>query len=216
MAKGQGGNEDRAKVKLRVIEFELEGGNQSVENSIRQLTHALTMRNGQPAPPKNALPPRQTKELGAVPDNEDEAEEFAEEPEILESGADDNGATKVNKPKAKSTYKPRVPQYLHDLDMTGTGDVTFKDFAAAKNPKKNTQRHLVAAFWLKEHGNNPTINIDKAYTCYRNVGWPTTQPDWDVNFRQQTQNNRFRRVAPGEYSINPPGEDDVRKMNGTE
>jgi len=88
--------------------------------------------------------------------------------------------------------------------VTGTGGVTLKDFAAAKNPQKNTQRHLVAACWLKEHGNSPTINIDKVYTCYRTVGWPTSQTDWDINFRQQVPNNRFRRVNPGEYAINHP------------
>ena len=214
MAKGQGGNEDRAKVKLRVIEFELEGGNASVENSIRQLTHALTARNGQPTPSKSALPPRQAKEL-AGPETEGDAEDYAEEPEVLEPEAEDNGAGKASKTKSKSTYR-RIPNYLHELDVTGTGDVSFKDFAAAKNPKKNTQRHLVAAFWLKEYGNSPTINIDKVYTCYRNVGWSTTMPDWDVNFRQQVTNNRFRRVSPGEYAINPPGEDDVRTMNGSE
>lgn len=211
MAKAQGGNEDRAKVKLRVIEFELEGGNQSVENSIRQLTHALTTRNGQAAPPKNALAPRQAKELAAA--ETDEAEEYAEEPEVLDAEAE-NEPQRPNKP-SKPSAKPRVPQYLHDLDTTGTG-TSLKDFAASKNPKANNQRHLVAAVWLKEHGNSPTINIDKVYTCYRNVGWPTTMPDWDIGFRSQMKNNRFRRISTGEYAINPPGEDDVRVMNGAE
>ncbi len=44
MPKGHGGTEDRAKVKLRVIEFELEGGNAAVENSIRQITNSLAIR----------------------------------------------------------------------------------------------------------------------------------------------------------------------------
>jgi hypothetical protein len=40
MPKGSGVVEDRAKVKFRFIEFELEGGNAAVENSVRNLTTA--------------------------------------------------------------------------------------------------------------------------------------------------------------------------------
>ncbi|MFN0102946.1 MAG: hypothetical protein ACKV2U_12750 [Bryobacteraceae bacterium] len=214
MSKGGGSNDDRAKVKLRVIEFELEGGNASVENSIRQLTHALTTRNG--APPR-VPPPKSQKELaaGGSAAEMDEAEETVQDVEYAD-GEEPAQGTPSPKPKTKSNYKPRVPEYKYDLDLTGTGGVTFKDFGAQKNPKKATQRHLVATYWLKEHGNSPTINIDKVYTCYRTAGWPTNQKDWDVNFRQQVTNNRFRRVSTGEYAINPIGEDDVRKMDGSQ
>ncbi len=207
------GNEDRAKVKLRVIEFELEGGNVSVENSIRQLTHALTTRtNGAPT---RVPAPKSPKELAAGTEAEtEELDDQAQDADIVDpEDAGQEPATKS--PKQKTTYKPRVPEYKHDLDMTGTG-ITFKDFVAQKNPKKATQRHLAAAFWLKEHGGSPTINIDKVYTCYRTAGWPTNQSDWDVSFRTQIKNDRFRRVNPGEYAITPIGEDDVRKMDGTE
>ncbi|HYW42228.1 MAG TPA: hypothetical protein VE959_05190 [Bryobacteraceae bacterium] len=211
MAKS-GGNEDRAKVKLRVVEFELEGGNAAVENSIRQITHALAIRNG---PPARMMPPKPPNELAAgVPAETDEAEEIIQDVEYADAG--DTGQEQPTKPaKPKTTYKPRVPTYLHDLDMTGTG-VTFKDFAAQKNPTKATQRHLVAAYWLKEHGNSPTTTMDKVYTCYRTAEWPTNQSDWDVNFRSQVKTNRFRRVSPGEYAITPIGENDVRTLDGTE
>lgn len=215
MPKGGSGNEDRAKVKLRVIEFELEGGNASVENSIRQLTHALTTnRNGAPA---NRVPAgKPQRELPGENAPSDDADEIVQDAEVVDGhdeAAQDTPAPKSQ--KSKNTYKPRVPQYLPNLDLTGNG-TTFKDFAAQKNPSKSTQRHLVAAYWLKEHGNCPTINIDKVYTCYRTAGWPMTQKDWDVNFRQQVQNDRFQRVSTGEYSITPIGENDVRTMDGTQ
>jgi hypothetical protein len=209
MPKG-GGNEDRAKVKLRVIEFELEGGNASVENSIRQLTQALATRtNGAPA--RVAAP--KPRELGGGDGVTDDVEapvevEFADGDEPV---ADAPAA----KAKAKNNSKPRVPEYKHDLDMIGNG-LTFKAFVEQKDPKKSTQRHLAAAFWLKEHGGSPTINIDKVFTCYKTVGWPTNQMDWDANFRSQVRTNRLRRVTPGEYAITPIGENDVRTMDGAE
>jgi hypothetical protein len=54
------GADDHAKVKVR-NEFELEGGNATVENSIRQLTTALTNRPVGPKLPASKTP----KELHA-------------------------------------------------------------------------------------------------------------------------------------------------------
>jgi hypothetical protein len=210
MPKGGSGSEDRAKVKLRVIEFELEGGNASVENSIRQITSALTTRNAAPKP----LPARPPKELAAPYGAEGEAEDIAEAPEIVEAEAVETDAeTRAPKgPKAK--YKPPLPTYLHDMDVTGNG-VSFKDFAAAKAPKKHTTRYLVAAMWLKEHGNSPTVTAAKVYTCYKTAGWPLNITDWDVNLRSQVKTDRFRRVETGEYAITPLGEADLQKPDGT-
>lgn len=214
MAKGQGGNEDRAKVKLRVIEFELEGGNASVENSIRQLTQALTNRNGQSSPARGIVPPRQAKEIGAPEPNEPETEEYAEAPEVLEADAPDSDGAKANKSKARSTYKPPLPTYLHDLDMNGNG-TSFKDYASTKPTKKHTVRYLIAAHWLKEHGDSPTVTTDKIYTCYKTAGWPLNITDWDINLRQQVKTDRFRAVNPGEYAITPLGDGDLQKLDGT-
>src|ERR1700722_15680468 len=60
MAKNQGGSDDRAKVKFRVIEFELEGGNAAVENSVRNLTNAITQKNGTGSQGKPALSSNKT------------------------------------------------------------------------------------------------------------------------------------------------------------
>ena len=114
MAKGNFGSEDRAKVKLRVIEFELEGGNAAVENSIRQLTQALTQRSEAPTTGGKALPPKPTKELAAGDKPDSNVEDVVEEPEVLDAEpVEANGTPKATKPK--TTYKPRVPQYLHEF-----------------------------------------------------------------------------------------------------
>jgi hypothetical protein len=206
-------NEDRAKVKFRVIEFELEGGNANVENSIRQLAHAFT-NHGSGGPARVATP-RPPKELSAGAPAED-IDEVAGEAEYIEPTDVEIGAPPTKPAKPRTAYKPRTPLYIHDLDLTGKAGTTFKAFAAQKSPKRGTERYLVAAFWLKEHGNSPTINIDKAYTCYRTVDWPTNQSDWDMNLRTQVKTDRFRRVNPGEYAITPKGEDVVREMDGTQ
>ena len=187
--------------------------NAAVENSIRQLTHrsrhALMATRCAPSPRNHP------KGMGSAT-SRTMSKKSPRDPGNLESEENVPATPPAKTTKAKTTYKPRIPNYLHDLDITGSsGGVTFKDFAIKKNPSTNAQRHLVAAYWLKEYGNSPTINMDKVFTCYRTADWPTNQPDWDVGFRAQVKTNRFRRVASGEYAINPVGEDDVRKMDGT-
>src|SRR5690242_10975476 len=110
MAKSNTGADDHAKVKVRVIEFELEGGNATVENSIRQLTTALTNR---PVGPK-VIPAKQVKDLHAANNGTetiDEPEVEVLEPELVESNGDAQPQKKT--PRVKS--KPKPPTYLHDL-----------------------------------------------------------------------------------------------------
>jgi hypothetical protein len=79
MPKNQGSGEDRAKVKFRFIEVELEGANSALENSIRHFVTAMHDRNG--APPKpvtKTLPAKQTKELPPATDHEDRDEQDIE------------------------------------------------------------------------------------------------------------------------------------------
>jgi len=203
MAKSNAGADDHAKVKLRVIEFELEGSNASVENSIRQLTTALGTR---PTSLKS-LPTKVPKELASP--NTSDATEVELEPELLEAEGSEPNGDSADRPKVvKAKYKPALPNYLHDLDMVGNG-TSFKDYVTEKAPTKHTTRYLVAALWLKEHGNSPTVNVDKVYTCYKTASWPLNITDWDVNFRGQVKTDRFRRVDGG-YAITPLGEEQVK------
>ncbi len=166
MAKGNPGAEDRAKVKLRVIEFELEGSNASVENSIRQLTNALSVRNGTMKP---AIPAKPQKELGVATETEDIVEADVVDPD--ESGGEAPLAATPAKP-ARVKPKPKAPEYINELNLTGNG-TTFKEFAKEKAPTNRSKQYLVAAYWLKVHGDSPTVNVDKMYTCFKMAPWPT-------------------------------------------
>ncbi len=212
MAKGHGGGEDRTKIKFRFYEVEVEGGSASVEHNISQLVQVFANRNN--GAPARVPPPKQTREL-AAPDAED-VEEPVEADEIIEPEDDDiTVPARARAARAKAAYKPKLPNYLADLDLIATY-ISFKDFAESKKTKKHTVRYLIAAFWLKQNGHSPTVNIDKIYTCYSTVGWPMKISDWDLNLRQQIKTNRFRRMQTGEYAITPIGENDVKELNGTE
>jgi hypothetical protein len=209
MPKGNSGTEDRAKVKLRVIEFELEGSNASVENSIRQLTNALTTR----AVVVKPLGTKPVKELAGAT-SEGGTDDLEEEGEVLEADAietNGNGVPVKKAPRVKP--KPKAPTYLHEMNTTGNG-TSFKDFAKEKGPTTRSKQYLVAAYWLKEHGDSATVNADKMYTCFKTATWPVGFNNWRSTFDNLVHSEHMRKVDVGEFAINPLGEEVVTK--GTE
>lgn len=210
MSKGHSAADDRAKVKLRVIEFELEGGNTSVENSIRQLTNALSART---TTVSKSLPQKASKELSGttIVESADDSEEV-ETVELETAEVPENGVSSKKSPRPKS--KPKPPTYLHDLNLSGRSGVTFKDFAKEKNPTTRSKQYLISAYWLKEHGDSPTVNSDKMYTCFKTAGWSVGFNNWRATFDNLVYSEHMRKVDVGEFAINPLGEDVVTK--GTE
>lgn len=205
MPKGNPGGDDHAKVKVRVIEFELEGGNATVENSIRQLTTALTSRGS--APRAIAPPPKNNNELAAAaPQPEEEVvDSEVMEPETVDTNG--NGASAPARPSRPKKFKP--PTYLHDLITDTAG---FKEFAKEKAPDSKTKQYLAAAYWLKEVGKCPTVNADKIYTCYKTAEWSVGFNDWAQTFHNLVFTEHMRKVAKGEFAINPTGEEVVKAM----
>ncbi len=208
MSKANTGVDDHAKVKVRVIEFELEGSNATVENSIRQLTTALTPRNGtvkviSPKPP--------AKELSGAAT---EVEDVSDTEVVDEETQEPNGDTPQVKKPARPKSKPKTPEYIHDL-MTPEQMATFKQFAKDKNVTSKNKQYLVASYWLKENGVSATVNADKIYSCYKNAGWSIGFNDWGQTFHNLVHSEHMRKAGtPGEFAINPLGEDAVTK--GTE
>lgn len=192
------------RIRFLMLDADVSDGNLS--ELTQAITSALKPSNAQirQIPSRTPIPalPTAPQENGAG--LEEEPEEVLE-PAAADDVDGDGASPKATKPK----YKPPLPNYLPDLDTKGTGK-TFKEYTAEKAPAKHAKRYLVAAYWLKEYGNSPTITVDKLYTCYKTAGWPLNITDWDVNFRNQVKTDRFRRVSPGEYAITPLGESDLQ------
>jgi hypothetical protein len=206
MPKGNQGGEDRAKVKFRVIEFELEGANASVESSIKHLVHAISNRNGTTA--KAVTSSKAPKELASG--NEDEvvdAEVVGEE----DTAEEETPVAPAKPSRARS--KPKPPKYLPDL-LPKDKLEEFKQFAATKTTASSSRRkgYLVAAFWMKEFGGDESVNADKIYTLFKTAGWPTNFNDWRSTFDNLVQTEHLRLIGKGEFAINPLGEDEVNSM----
>lgn len=193
------------KIRFVLVEADISDGNLS------ELTHAITSALKPSYGPARPLPPRPVAPtLPPGADNGDEPEVLeADELETAETEAalEDTPAT----PKPARPKKFKAPEYLPDL-FADKG-AAFKEFAKEKAPDNKTQKHLVAAYWLKEFGNNPTVNADKIFTCYKTAGWSIGFNDWGQTFHNLVYSKHMRKEGK-EYALNPLGEDAVTK--GTE
>jgi len=179
------------------------------DGNLSELTQAITSALKPTSAHIRPLPARITASPAAAVSADPTPLEDVEE--VVETVVEDFTNGDVTEPKApKQKPKFPLPNYLHDLDMTGSG-ASFKQYAEANASKKHMKRYLISALWLREHGNCPTINIHKVYTCYKTANWPVGINDWDATFRQAVKRNLLRRVSTGEYAITPLGEDALKK-----
>jgi hypothetical protein len=200
MAKGQ--RDDRGRVKFRLIEFEFEGGNASIQESLRSLASALRVNREQvialPAPPERPAVPG-----GEFP--EEPAPKVAQ-PEVL--GGEQSEQSMGSRPRVKTFRSPVVL----DLELT-SGDVPLQKYCESKNPDSDSKKYLIIAAWLKQHRNIAVITADHIHTCYRHMGWHTPKDAVQPLRDMKSKNGWFGKGAGrGEYAINHIGENEVAKM----
>jgi hypothetical protein len=213
MAKNPAGFEDRAKVKVRFIEFELEGGNAAVENSVRNLTNALTQKNGVGSISKQ---PPTLKGIGTAPAllQTPSLADPLDEPDSLEEapGADAAAvAAEASSPaKPRGTRKFTVPEVI-DIDLISL-DVPFAKYCEDKNLNTNWNKYLACAAWLKEHRNIAAITDDHIYTMFKFMKWSLTA-DVAAPLREMKKQGWFTTPERGKYAINHLGENEVNRMS---
>ncbi len=206
MPRGNKGQEDKGKVKFRFVEFELEGSNATLEESMRQIAAAVTRGSSQT---QFVNPSKVAKQLDAPPADVDLAAEDLELAEPVEEPASSNGASS----RAKKPGRPHPKPEVIDLDLKA-GDVAFKEFCGQKKPANQRSRYLVIACWLKEHADISEITIDHIYTCYKFMNW-TPIPDnmvQPLRVMKSTEGWFDKGEEAGSYALNHVGENKVAEM----
>jgi hypothetical protein len=189
------------RIRFIMLDADISDGNlteltQAITSALRPATAPLRQIARPSTPvltaPNDAIEDPQTNEQ---PDDQD-----AQEP------ADGNGAS--SKPSRAKKFK--APDYLPSL-LAGEKRAAFKQFAKDKAPENKSKKYLVATYWLKEHGESPTVNANKIYTCFKTAGWSTGFNDWNQTFHNLVHSEHLRKEGTGEFAINPLGEDAVVK-----
>jgi hypothetical protein len=205
MAKKPGETSGRSnKIKFVLVEADISDGNlseltQAITSALRpSVVHMRQITRNNNA----ALPP------AGVPDDETEINE-QNSVETEEETEEVAAAPKVSKPK-----KSKQPDYVDEL-LPPDKMKAFKEFTEQKAPDTKTKKYLVATYWLREHGDSPTVNANKIYTCFRAAGWSTGFSDWGQTFHNLVFSDQLRKAGTtGEFALTTLGEDAVAK--GTE
>jgi len=194
---------DKGKVKVRVIEFELDGSNQTLRESIKDIVGAIGrtqfVRVGTTAPPA-ALPGGAGSGNGTtIP----EGAEFLGAEEAAEP--EDDGTDAPRKPRPA----PRTPQVL-DLDLRA-GTVPLTEFLTKLNVESDTDRYAAIAYWMQAVLKVEGVSADHIHTGYRSMKWTTPR---DASSPLRTLKGRdygYMKSGPktGTYLLNHVGEDHV-------
>lgn len=203
---------DKARVRFRYVEFEVEGGNASIQEGLRNIANTLTraaplakpamLPAGEHAIPKNgaATPPEQLP-LAAVADTDDAHE--GQQIDVTQS-------QEVTEPKQRQPRRYTAPSVIDGLDLTG--EPSLEDFAKEKAPEGNNLRYLVAAVWFKQKGMKE-FTPNHIFTAYKVLGWGNTPVDIGMPLRKlKTQRLIDGGEKPGTYRANDAGVARVGRM----
>jgi hypothetical protein len=194
-----------AKSKMTFIMFQLDGGDETLQQSFRTIGQAL-QNSFQHA---KALPNRAAQPTGALPEQEVEAELV--EPDNQE---ETNGQEPSTPAKPRPRSVPKSPEVLN-LDLN-SGTPPLKEFLAQKNPgDMDSKRYLAIAYWFKNSFNTPEVTVNHIHTAYRHMGWQTPK-DAGIPLRDLKNKNQWlgKGSSTGSYIINHVGENQVMEMGG--
>jgi len=203
----RGHRDDHGRVKVRIVDFELEGSNASIQESLRSLTSALRARGEAIALPATRAP-------AAAFEAPSLTGEILEPTETL---VEQTGSETIRpRQNAGTKSRPRIyrsPDIL-ELDLDSR-DVSFRRFCEIKNPESDWEKYLVIASWLKKYHNVNSVTPAHVYTCYQFMGWQVPrdipQPLRDMKSKKGWFSKGDER---GAYTINHVGENKVKEMGG--
>lgn len=193
------------KVKVRIIEFEMEGSDLSLQESLKSIAAALSRPNL--APPPRSTARIESNKPGAPLHNEESiADQELDDFEYLDDTPPLETSAPIITRKPRKPSKPAAPNLV--AIRFDDVDPTFTDFVAERDPKNDMQKYLCAAYWLKIHKDVHEVSIDHIYTAYRSQSWAlpakAVQPMREL---AATRDGRFSKgVERGHYSINHIGE----------
>ena len=204
MAKQSRGQEKAGRVKIRLVEFEVEGNDQSIQESLKSI--AVALNRG--APSSAARPIYIASGGGSDQEFEEDDLEEGDDESVIESTA-----TRV----ARAPKKPPTPNIL-DINFTDVSP-TLKEFVAEKNPRQLLQKYLVVAYWYKHTRGISDLTQDHFFTAFRHLQWTVPKdpqgPIRDLRHKRRTQMGAGS--TPGTSTINHIGENIVLEMkNGAE
>lgn len=210
MARYEKGRDDTGRIKVRVIDFEVEGSNATLQASLRDFAAALRGAGG--ARPLSATPARPMLPTnGDAPDGQAEPAAEVEFAEVDATGDTEEPVAEPRRTRVNGQRRYTKPNVI-DLDLT-SGDMPLKTYIEQKGePKGHADRYLVIATWLKEFRQTEAVTQDHMYTCYKHMDWNTPRDASEPLRFLKKNDSMYKGTERGSYIINHIGENAVRQM----
>jgi hypothetical protein len=204
MAKQPPRSANASKVKVRVIEFEMDGSDESIQDTMKTLAAAFN-RGGHVIPPARRL----KSEAAAANSQAGDEQEQSEDEEVEDDKVEDVVAKAPSAPKRPK--KLQTYDILDDIRFDAT-KVPLEDFAAKYDPKSDLKKYLVIASWCKDQLKLSEINVRHWYTAYKYLKW-TIPNDPAQPIRDHRAAKRLSKgVTAGHSYINHIGEKDLESL----
>lgn len=193
---------DRGKVK--VIYFELEGSNQSLRESIRDIVGAIGR--------VPQLARTQVKTI-AAPSDAGKGEPEEEVVIAVDGEQVDDETTEVTSAAAPRKRAVTRSPAIVDIDLK-QGSMSLMDFLQKLNPSSDVNRYVCALYWLKANANLAEAGMDEVHTCYRAMKWNTpADAAWPLRDMKKPKYGYVRAGSKnGMFAITHIGENHVRDL----
>jgi hypothetical protein len=154
------------RIKFRVIEFEVEGANDTLAEGIKALSNTLSKGSGSISTTARSLPP--VVKTGAVAESVDleDTGDRATQEDAMETQERDTVETTSHASRPKRSATPPTPTILSDIDLNA-GKTSLKDYISQKTPSGAYQIYATIAVWYKENHSLDEVNANRIYTAYR-------------------------------------------------
>lgn len=193
--------DDKGKVTFRIVDFEIEANNATLQDTIRSIVNSIGRG---PSQQMRVLDSNSAESQAAINDGAEQSS--------AESTAEEDLGSSRSEPRLARKSSPRSPRVLDDLKVQDA-KVPLKEYINERNPGGHNERYLAIAMWLKENFNLSEISMDHVHTCYRHLG-SNTPKDASAPFRSMTNQNGWftKATGKGPYAINHVGEGVVMNM----
>jgi len=194
MAKASGHKSGSSKIRFIMLEADLADGNLS------EVTQAI----------QNALRPQQSPVRFISNGSAHTNETIELEAPTFEAADDVEGETPevARRPRSSRPRAIKPPKVVDGIDWDG--EPSLRDFAEEFDLKTDFERYLVIALWFRDHRDTPAVTASHVYTAYRQLGWPTSIPDFNKPFRNMVTNQLFTGGVKDGFAINQLGEGKVK------
>jgi hypothetical protein len=195
--------EDKGKVKFRFVEFELEGLNSTIEESIKNIVHSMSRGTGA----VQRVLPEKSASHSVLPGNGNADAPLNPDEEVAETEIEETVEESKGSPSGSKLRRYTQPAFLSNLDLD-SGPLPFKTYAEEQNPKSDNRKYLVIAAWLKKNRNLEVISTDHVYTCNQKMSW-RTQKDVGQPFRYMKRKSYFDPAGRNQWKLTHIGLDQL-------